>query len=368
MITKTFETEAFFEKYEFSRPYLLSPSDCETITISELIALGGGDNQEFLNLRLGYTEATGSLELREHISTLYSSTSPDQIITLGAPVEGIYLTLQTLISSNDHVIIQTPAYDALINTPLMKTNDVSYWEMIEGDDNWSLNFDALEKLVKPNSKLLVINFPHNPTGFLPTASELKRLASFANDHGLWIFSDEMYKGLELFDHQELPSMSDLYDKSITLRGLSKTIGLPGLRLGWLTVKDKPLFTSIVNYKYYTTLCATKASEYLGIMGLKAFKKIAKKNVSVIESNIEFAAGEFKKMSSDFKWFKPMAASVSVVKTLKQPAEALCIELAEKHGIVLLPSKYMGLKDNFFRIGLGRANFKEGMRVFSALYS
>ena len=110
-----FETERFFARYEFSTPYQLCNSDCESISISELLSLAGGSLEEFGRERLIYTESQGHPELRKAIAGMYLSVTADDVIVLGTPVEGIYLTARTLLEPGDEVIVLTPAYDALIN-------------------------------------------------------------------------------------------------------------------------------------------------------------------------------------------------------------------------------------------------------------
>ncbi len=191
----TFETEAFYAEHEFTAPHLLSVSDCETLSVRALLELAGRDPAELLNLELGYTESQGSPSLRTAIAGTYTNVAPDEVLVLGAPIEGIYLAMQTLLGPDDEVIVLTPAYDALLNLP--KTwAAVKPWLLQAESDSWVLDWDALDALLTSKTKLIVVNFPHNPTGFLPTQAELDKLVSIAEARGLWLFSDEMYRGLE----------------------------------------------------------------------------------------------------------------------------------------------------------------------------
>ena len=155
-----FATEHYFAKYEFTSPYLLSVSDCETFSVGELLSLAGISPDKFLRLTLGYTDSQGHPELREAVASTYQQITADQVIILGSPVEGIYLTIQSLVEPGDQVIVLTPAYDALINVAEHLTSNVRRWELIPTDGGWSLDFDVLETWLLEETRLVIVNFPH----------------------------------------------------------------------------------------------------------------------------------------------------------------------------------------------------------------
>lgn len=362
---KLFETEDYFGRYEFSQPYMLAASDCDHVFIAELIRLGGGSLEEFARLPLGYTTMEGHAALRSAISTQYRTVTPDQVLVLGAPIEGIYTVMRTLLAPGDRAVVLAPAYDALLNLPEEITGSVTRWDLQIADGRWRLDLDQLGKLL-PGARLLAINFPHNPTGFLPTGDELDEIVSLCRCHGVTLFSDEMYRGLEYPPTATLPSVADLDETAITLSGASKSLGLPGLRLGWLTIKDRQRYKDFMNTKVYTSMCAPQASEYLGIMAVKAAPQLVARNLKIIGRNLSLAAAFFQKWRVFLRWMPPQAGSVSVVEVLRGTAEQFCHELATKHGIVLLPSRFMGCRGEYFRIGLGRRNFHECLGALDAV--
>lgn len=146
MKIKTFETEEYFAKYEFSQPHLISVSDCESVSIEELIRLGGGSNKEFLEIKLGYPEMAGSSDLRKEIASTHEGVTENQILVLGSPIEGIYLTMKSLLEKGDHVVVLSPAYDALFNVADHITSNASRWFLKHDGKTWKLDFEQLEKL------------------------------------------------------------------------------------------------------------------------------------------------------------------------------------------------------------------------------
>ena len=238
-----FETEHFFAKYEFNTPYQLCNSDCETVTVAELMEMADIPLDELGQLSLGYTESQGHPQLREMIADTYSTATAEDVIILGTPVEGIYLAARALLNPGDEVIVLTPAYDALINMfeHVVGIDNVKKWAFIATDTGWELDFDQLGRLISPQTKLLIVNFPHNPTGYLPTSGQLNKLAALVEENNLWLFYDEMYYGLVHSGTPSISSIADVTKRAVVLSGLSKTYGLPGLRTGWLVVQ--PLFAA-----------------------------------------------------------------------------------------------------------------------------
>ncbi len=203
-----FDIEQYFARHEFNIPYLLCASDCETISVAELLEMSGRSEADIGALKLGYTESQGDPALRAAIANTYSGVSAEEIVVLGSPEEGIYLVMNTLLEPGDHVVVLTPAYDSLLNLALHVSGNVSRWDLKPGDDGWEIDLDELATLVSSRTKLVVVNFPHNPTGFLPDHNQLRTIAEIAQRNGAWIFCDEMYRGLELNGLDSLPSMVD----------------------------------------------------------------------------------------------------------------------------------------------------------------
>ena len=360
---KRFGTEDYFSQYEFTKPYQLASSDCESISIADLIELGGGSVDQLLNLKLGYPEMPGSRLLRNEISRLYSDVNEDQILVLGSPIEGIYISMRALIKAQDHVVVLSPAYDALFNVAEHISGNVTRWFLKNDGTKWFLDFDQLESILKPETKLLVVNFPHNPTGFVPSKDDLHKIIEIAQRHNIRIFSDEIYSGLEFDPENRSQSIADQTKNSITMSGASKGLGLPGLRFGWLVVKEPKLYNELLNLKTYTSMCANQTNEYLGLMAIRAAPQLLAKNLGIIKDNLKIAESFFKKHEGKMNWLKPLGGSISVFKIDDPSAENFCHRTAAAAGVVLLPIKYMGYEDQYIRMGFGRKSFKTSLEIF-----
>ena len=366
MDIKPFHTERFFALYEFTAPYILCASDCESLTVDELLGLAGASWESLGCLRLGYTESQGAPALRERIAETYSHVGAEGVIGLGAPEEGIFIAMHALLEPGDEAVVLMPCYDSLLNVAEYLGARVARWSLVEapeppdGPGGWRLDLDAMERLVTPRTKLVVVNFPHNPTGYLPSHDEWRTIVETVGRAGAWLFSDEMYRGLEYDPAARLPSGCDAYERAVTLAGLSKTYGLPGLRTGWLALQDADLRDRISGWKDYTTICASAPSEVLAEIALRVKDKLAARSLGIIQNNLALAEPFFARRGEVFRWNRPLAGSVALVGLRGQSARGFCARLVAQQGVMLLPSTGLGFGDGHVRFGLGRRSFAEAL--------
>jgi aspartate/methionine/tyrosine aminotransferase len=313
-------------------------------------------------LRLDYTESQGASALRDLIAEGYEHVGQDDVIGLSAPEEGIFLTMHALLEPGDEVIVLSPCYDSLANVASYLGCRVVRWSLAEvpeppdGPGSWRLDFDTLASLLTLHTRLVIANFPHNPTGYLPTHQEWRSLVNMVAKIGAWLFSDEMYRGLEFDPADRLSSGCDLYERAISLCGLSKTYGLPGLRVGWLALQDVALRDRILGWKDYTTICASAPSEALAQIALSTGETLAARSVQIVRDNLGLADPFFARWREVFRWNPPLAGSVALVGLRSGSAMAFCQQLLGEQGVLLLPSGGLGFGDGHVRFGFGRLAF------------
>jgi len=358
MKIKPFKLERYFAIHEFSAKYLLSPSDCESLTMKELIDNADESSLEMWhNLKLGYTESMGHPVLRDEIARLYSTIEADNVIT-AVPEEAIFITMHALLEENDHVVIIDPVYQSLKEIPASIGCSITNWRMEEKESRWHLDLDLLEKSITPETKMLIVNFPHNPTGYLPSLEDFKRIIEIARRHDIYIFSDEMYWLLEHDEEMRLPPAVDSYEKAISLFGLSKTFSLPGLRMGWLATREDELLRKLSTLKDYTTICGSAPSEIIAIMALRQKEAILETNKKRIRDNLQAARTFFTRHDSLFTWLEPKGGSTAFLKLNPEiDVVEFCEKIVEEKSIMIVPGEIFDYKGNYFRIGLGRDNFK-----------
>jgi aspartate/methionine/tyrosine aminotransferase len=362
MTIREFQLERYFARWEFTAPYLLSASDCETVSVGELLNMAHVPLSELANLRLGYTESQGDPGLRTAIAGFYSRATPDDVLVTNAPEEAIFLAMMALLKPGDRVVVQTPCYQSLFELARYRGCDVHPWPMVETNDGWRMDLDHLTALVTDGSRLLVINVPHNPTGYLPTASEFDEILELAARHGLWLFCDEMYRGLEYDLTDRLPSASDCYPRAVSLWGMSKTFGLAGLRIGWLTTRDRDVVGSLLRLKDYTTICSSAPSEFLAHVALTQAEAIIQRNLGIIQANLAHVREFMARRADVFAWREPMAGPIAFARLRKGSAAAFCEKVVRGSGVMLAPSTLFDFGDSHLRWGLGRLSFRDALSV------
>ncbi len=201
-LSRDFELEVFYGKWEFSVRYNVSSTDMHSISISELLEMTDTDPQELLSLHLGYTENRGSPELRAAIAETHERIEPRNVLTFSGSEESIFCLMHALLKPEDHAIVIVPGYQSAESVP-MSICDVT-GIALDRDAGWSLDLDELGRAIRPSTRLLYINFPHNPTGRVITQDELQEIVTLCRRHGIWLVSDEIFRGSEI-GRKEPPS-------------------------------------------------------------------------------------------------------------------------------------------------------------------
>jgi aspartate/methionine/tyrosine aminotransferase len=358
---RPFKLERYFAEYEFRAEWVLSASDCETLSMGELLGMATRESLElWRELRLGYTETAGHPLLRAEVAGLYEAIAADDVM-VAAPEEAIFIAMQTLLAPGDHVVVVSPAYQSLYEVARHIGCGVTRWELEPERGGWRLDVGRLERLVEDRTRMLVINFPHNPTGHTLSHSELEAIVEVARKRGLYLFSDEMYRLLEYGPGARLPAACDLYEKGISLAGLSKAFGLPGLRVGWLATRERALLERWVAFKDYTTICASAPSEVLGIIALQSREPILLRNREIVRANLAVATEFFAAHQDRFGWLAPKAGPVAFPRWLgKETVERFCREVVDGAGVMIVPGSMFEYPGDHFRIGLGRTGFSDAL--------
>ena len=366
MQVEDFLLERYFAVHEFTAPYLLCCSDCETMTLGELLKQEG-DNclQEFLNIPLMYTESLGDPDLRKDIANLYETINANEVLIDAGAAACIFSVISTALSKGDHIIVQFPCYTSLSDLAKAYDIEISLWHQ-DPDKNWELDLNQLNELIKPNTKMLIVNSPNNPTGYLMDLCKFKEMIEICKKNNLLFLSDEVYRGLE-DPSKRLPAACDLYENAISLGVMSKSYGLAGLRLGWFATHCKWLYDKITSFKDYTTICTAKPSEFLSKVALKHQNTIVQRNFEIVQNNIQLFDDFVNRHSDLFRWCKPNGGPVSFVELIGiQDSTKFCDILVKESGVLLAPGSTFHVHDKaYFRVGLGRKNFPEALNVLES---
>jgi len=365
-----FRLETYLSKWEFAARYHMTASDMESLTVSELLGMATPDDREaFDEMRLAYIETFGTPALRAAIAATYRGIASEDIIAFAGAEEGIFCAMHALLDKDSHAVIVTPNYQSSETLPLSicATTGVALREQ----ENWALDLDEVRAALRPNTKLVLVNFPHNPTGKVADRATFDGLVALCAERGIHLFSDEVYRGLERRSEIRLPQAAEVYDRGISLNVMSKAYGLPGLRIGWIACKDRALISRMERIKHYLSICNAGPSEHLAIIALKARDRILARNLALIDTNLKAMDDFFNEFAEIFDWRTPDGGCIGFPRYKgKDGVETFCRRLAEEIGVVVLPasiyqSALTPTPTDRFRIGFGRSYVPEGLAAMRA---
>lgn len=362
---RDFALEVHFSHWEFKARHHMTASDAESLSVADLLAMAGpGAAASLQDCWLGYTETKGAPDLLAAVAETYDRLSPSQILCFAGAEEGIYAAMRVLLTPQDHAIVVVPNYQAAETLPL----DICAVTGVplRAEEGWRLDLDAVRAAIRPNTRLISINFPNNPTGAVPDRATFDALVDLCRQHGIWLFSDEVYRLLERDEARRLPQVADVYERGISLNVMSKAYGLPGLRIGWLACPDTALLERIQRYKYYLSICNSAPSERLAVLALGVRDRIIARNRDLIADNLAVLDAFFAGYPALFDWRHPDGGCIGYPKYLGwDGVEAFCRDLLEEEGVLLLPSsiyrsELIAAPEGYFRIGFGRRGIGDGL--------
>lgn len=365
-----FRLETHFSKWEFKARYHLTASDAESMSMRDLLALASPQEREdFEEMWLGYTETFGAPELREAISATYQNRKPSDVLCFAGASEGIFAANNIILDSDSHAIVVTPNYQSHETLPLAICAATGI--PLDPDDGWSLDIDRVAAAVRPNTKLVTINFPHNPTGAILPLDRYEALVDLCRKHGIYILHDEIFNGLGPTGAEHLPFVADIYERGLSLNVMSKSYGLPGLRIGWIACQDAEVIAKMERYKHYLSICNSGPSEKLAIIALKNRCEILARNCRIIDDNLPKAEAFFQRHEDLFEWRRPDGSCMVFPRYKGEDSVAEFAEnLVRESGVLVLPSTIytsdLGpTPTDRFRMGLGRKGLDAGLAAMDA---
>ncbi len=362
-----FALGTFLARWYPTMRHNLAASESETWRVPELLALASPDDlARWDDLGLGYTDPNGAEWLRTRIAEGYEQIDATHIIACAGAQEAFNLTLRALLTLDDHAIIILPAYQPceMAMSNLCATTGIA----LDATQGWALDIDAIKAAIRPNTRLILINFPNNPTGKLIDADAFDALIALCREHGLWLINDEVYRLIDRDPTQRLPCVADAYELGISIDAVSKSMGLPGLRVGWLASKDKNLIAHVNSLKCRESLCLSAPSEVLAHIALGAADALLSRNREIARSNLEVLDAFMQDHADRVSWHRSEGGVVGYIR-YHGDVETFATNLARDTGTLVLPasvwaSRLAELPTDHFRVGFGKLSFTEGIARLS----
>ena len=356
-----FALERFFARWEFKAELLLCASDLEGWRMRDLLELASdAERRRWDDLRLGYTESTGDPELRAAIAGLYDGISADEVLVFAGAEEAIFALHNVLLGPGDHAVVVRPAYQSLAEVARAAGADVTRVALRE-EDGWRLDPEEIRAALKPNTRLIVLNEPHNPTGSLMDRSTFDRVVGLAAEAGAHLIVDEVYRFLEFDPADRLPAGADALARGVSIGVMSKSFALAGLRIGWVATRDRDLLTRLAAFKDYTTICSSAPAEILALIALRAGDRVLARSRSIVEANLTHLDAFFERWAGTFEWVRPRGGSIGFPRLVADvPIDRFTDDLVRQTGVLILPGTVFGDTGNRFRVGFGRTNMPEAL--------
>lgn len=371
MRLRPFELEAHFSKWEFRARHHLAASDVESFGLRELLALAEeADLADWNDHRLGYVETWGSEALRGAIATTYAGLGPEHVLAFAGAEEGLFCAMHALLGPDDHAIVTVPNYQSMETVPLSLAARVDGIGL-RPENGWRLDLDELVRLFRPNTRLVCINFPHNPTGAVLDRETFSSLVRLCAERGIHLFGDEVYRGLERNLSGRPPQAAEAYERGLSLGVLSKAYGLAGLRVGWVATKDRAALERMEKLRHYLSICNAAPSERLAVIALKARDRILATQRARVHANLERLRTFFAAHADRYEWSEPAGGCIAFPRYVgPEGVEAHCQRLLEQASVLLLPasvyrSELLPTPVDRFRVGFGRATLEEGLAAWGA---
>ena len=261
-----FEMERMMSKFEQKVEFNLSESGVHPITLQSLLGNQSGALDELLTTEINYPHANGIPELRNNIALTYDGATRENVLVTVGAIEANFLAIRTLLDPNDEIVVMQPNYMQIWGIAKNHQLQVKTFDLVE-ENGWAPDLDELESQLSPNTKLVAVCNPNNPTGRVMTETEMDRVVQLVSRNGAWLLADEVYRGAERLTHEVSPSFYGRYDKVIAIGSMSKAYGLPGLRIGW-AVAPQELLDEMWARHEYVTISATMLSNKLAAIALQ----------------------------------------------------------------------------------------------------
>ncbi|MFC1960589.1 aminotransferase class I/II-fold pyridoxal phosphate-dependent enzyme [Chloroflexota bacterium] len=354
-MAKTFEPfvmERMMSLYEQDVDYNLSESGVHPIKLHELLADDPGQFEELLDTDLNYPHVNGIPALRENIARMYNGAGPDNVLVTVGAIEANYITTQTLVGPGDDMLVMVPNYMQIWGVGKNLGYNVNTFGLQEAA-GWTPNIAELEAKLTPQTKLIAVCSPNNPTGRAMTAAEMDAIVGVAEKVGAYILADEVYSGAERATDQQSPSFYGRYDKVMAIGSMSKAYGLPGLRIGWVVGPQATLDEVWARHEY-TTISATMLSNKLAALALspEVRPRLLQRTRQFIREGYPVLEKWMAEHGDLFSLTPPDAAAIAFVRYhMDVNSTVLADRLRTEKSVLVVPGDHFGL-DHYLRISYG----------------
>lgn len=363
---ETFALERWMTRWELDVTHDICESGIKPLSLADLAELLPDRVSRELDdairtTPLGYSEARGSQALREALADTYQDTTAENILVATGAIEANFLLFNVLLQPGDHVVVVDPAYQQLQSVPKALGADVETLSVVHDDGNY-YDLAELRTMVRPDTKMIVVNTPHNPTGAMLNDEEIDEIVAIAAENDCWVLCDEAYRWIEHPGGEKIAQpIRGRYEKGISVGTVSKPFGVPGLRIGWFAAPEE-IAQAAWGVRDYVSLSPAKISDLVTTVIIRYRDAIFARNAAIIGENLATATEWFQNNADLASWTPPRAGLLAMMRyTADIDSTTLADRLAGEAGVMLAPGDAFGMPGTL-RIGIGQDPqiFREGL--------
>lgn len=366
---QAFALAAYLDRWSGCAHHDLAASDSEPLPLAALLRLAGPEERlRWRKVGLGYADPRGASWLRATVSARYHRLEAGDVLISAGAQEAVTCVLSALLGPADHAVMVAPIYQPseLVVTALCATDGVA----LRPDRDWSLDLDRLAAAIRPNTRLVLMNFPNSPTGAALDRATLDGLIDLCRRHGLWLVNDEVYRQTDCDPERAVPPVVDLYERGISINGLSKGFGLPGLRVGWAACRDRGALDRALTAKSLMSSCLAGPSEILAQVALQAEPRLTGRASAIGRRNHHRLRILLDRYPDLFDRDEPRNLAFACPRFRgREGATAFARTLASETGVLVLPSALWHsdlatVPADRLRLGLGRVGSGAALEILA----
>jgi aspartate/methionine/tyrosine aminotransferase len=302
-------------------------------------------------LTLCYGDHLGDPALREQVAADGATLHPDQVLVTAGAAAALFAVSTSQLGPGDHAVVVRTNYATNIETPLAIGADVDFLDL-RFEDAYRIDLDRLAALLRPETRLVSITVPHNPTGTMCSGSELEAVVDLVERHGATLLCDETYRALT---HDEpLPLAADLSERAVSIASLSKAYGLPGLRVGWAVTRDDALREVLLAAKEQIVICGATLDEAIGAAVLRDRERIMAPIRATVADHLRRVT-DWVATEPRVEWVPPTGGVVCFPRIRAEVGvdlDRFYDVLLARHGTYVGPGHWFDADRRHFRLGYG----------------
>ena len=359
MKIEPFGVELWMNEFENNCEYNLAETCVASLTVEELLdiaGLGRGALDEVLSMKLTYGAIEGSMRLRTAIAALYEGVGPEQILVTHGAIGANKLVHETIVEPGDGVVSVQPTYQQHYSIPESYGADVQILTL-RPDNDYLPDLGELRRLVSPNTSLIAINNPNNPTGSLMDAAMLTSIGEIAASVGASVLCDEVYRGTDQEGSGTSTSIVEVYDRGISTGSMSKAFSLAGLRLGWM-VAPVDIVQAAERHRDYSTISVGMINDYLAAIALEHADDVLARSRKITRTNLAILS-DWVEAEPRITWVKPQSGTTALLHyDVDMPSRQFCVSLLEQTGVMFTPGSALAIEG---AVRVGYSNTEDVLR-------